>query len=1266
MSKLWNKIKSQVGADDERSLETQLNDTGKSIQKRFQILLSSLKRKESLKEKITFLSSAHETAIYLCVSMLRGSEHKSSKKTLTWEDAAIVLQTLYHVTRYGYKSRIEDLKSITMQALKDNNRWEIKELGFSLLLNLLNICPEDELLLKLLDAAVDLNLFKFDRPDYANLVFPERSLLSNPSLYEWSNLYTQNDIVRKQYSNSPPSLPILKRLQVQIPVGQKECLRVVYKLMEYTLEPDYDTDYCSSERKPHFERWLAILQNSFLFLLYPKISKPSSRYSAEYGFQDHCDPSLHYLVIHWLIGTIKDVELSGSLFYRDEDYNFWMNVLGLSFSLIDYNKPITYKSAKKSLELYVQWVNGEHLIRNRDFTSHIRTLFKHTVELFDFSKEQSTQKLNLCKTMIHLLESFRESNTKLYDVLIEATITIARELQRSLKVIKTERHDIFEPYACYMLNTLFNLFDKTELPWDEFKQILQQWAYSSELTNVHWMQIMEDLTEMFKKNGFKKDRLEKAWFNMLHILGDPLKLRDRILFIWAKGLQSLIFIVVEPHHTAPSPNLTLNYFASTLFQLTKHAREIETRVVGLDCLTDIFIATRGNEIVHDFYLEHLARAMNVALEQNVMLMDTVLNKLPDLIPYYPILHILLPKALKVAKSRPHQGIFLAFTVLALPNYYKNLPIYSNNHSNEVYQDLKPKILSIFQSCLQDGPIASGALWGISVMIVEKLSYGEDDIADLVKEILAPLDKIEQVSDELAIFTFQCLNFLACFLGNYTETVVESFNRCLTRIEIEREKALIELLHTILNWLIVNNQRPCPYDKLTLLFNFLNALKEEAQDKSEDILNNIEILSSMLTFYYLNFPLKNEPTSTACFINPDAEVYGKSRVCHYRLDHNIITVIMDDYYSRFLIRSPLGKFYLQCEGFNIFESKTLNGGFRSFSEQISNTYIQLNSSGTVKQLKENKIITQLKNYIEQEYEDSPTNEPPSDFPYELVHNIEEFDQLDKIFVGNVQGNKYFRPILNQSRTILSQLGALDNLKLLEPSERLDRSLKILDGTICRERLKIGLVYVAPGQSNQREILANESSSLLFKKFVSELGDVVEVSKYEGYIGGLEPGGSSGKYTLTYCDWEHEVTFHVVPFMPTDHSDDQQVLKKRHVGNDIVQIIWSENCRDYRQKTITSQFNFVHIIIYPLPSNLFRVQILKKIPGNLGPLQDGMMVPWTILAPLVRATAINANHLYRKTSELKYEKPSITRKNLLIDTIQKNLSKATDSDTLSALF
>ena len=73
---------------------------------------------------------------------------------------------------------------------------------------------------------------------------------------------------------------------------------------------------------------------------------------------------------------------------------------------------------------------------------------------------------------------------------------------------------------------------------------------------------------------------------------------------------------------------------------------------------------------------------------------------------------------------------------------------------------------------------------------------------------------------------------------------------------------------------------------------------------------------------------------------------------------------------------------------------------------------------------------------------------------------------------------------------------------------------------------------------------------------------------------------------------EVVFHVVTMMPTVEGDDQQITKKRHVGNDIVHVVWSEHSHDYHPTTITSQFNDAHIVVYPLPNGMCRVRVHSK--------------------------------------------------------------------------
>ena len=135
------------------------------------------------------------------------------------------------------------------------------------------------------------------------------------------------------------------------------------------------------------------------------------------------------------------------------------------------------------------------------------------------------------------------------------------------------------------------------------------------------------------------------------------------------------------------------------------------------------------------------------------------------------------------------------------------------------------------------------------------------------------------------------------------------------------------------------------------------------------------------------------------------------------------------------------------------------------------------------------------------------------------------------------------------------------------------------------------------------------------------------------------------------------------MPTNPEDEQQINKKKYVGNDPVHIVWCENDRDYKGGIITSSFNFIHIVVYPLRNGLYKIKIEKKKRLNesrivkfVGHLISGMVVPMEILSPLLRYTAINA-------------RKSITSKNLnifcsLVNFYRQTLIKQT-SDTETCL-
>lgn len=198
----------------------------------------------------------------------------------------------------------------------------------------------------------------------------------------------------------------------------------------------------------------------------------------------------------------------------------------------------------------------------------------------------------------------------------------------------------------------------------------------------------------------------------------------------------------------------------------------------------------------------------------------------------------------------------------------------------------------------------------------------------------------------------------------------------------------------------------------------------------------------------------------------------------------------------------------------------------------------------------------------------------------------------------------------------------------------RALSVLDRTPSIDLHKIGVVYAGPGQATEAEILSNTFGSEFYSKFLHGLGGFVPLANNRDiYTGGLDnsPDCFDGKYGLLFVPDPRlsQMIFHVTTMMPTSELDKLCTAKKRHIGNDFVNIIWNETGSDYHHDTIPGQFNLIQIIIEPLgsidftfPSANFLVTFWyrKDIPI---PPPLPIVVSGSSLASFVRQNAIYSN-------------------------------------------
>ncbi|KRZ74005.1 putative Rho GTPase-activating protein [Trichinella papuae] len=168
--------------------------------------------------------------------------------------------------------------------------------------------------------------------------------------------------------------------------------------------------------------------------------------------------------------------------------------------------------------------------------------------------------------------------------------------------------------------------------------------------------------------------------------------------------------------------------------------------------------------------------------------------------------------------------------------------------------------------------------------------------------------------------------------------------------------------------------------------------------------------------------------------------------------------------------------------------------------------------------------------------------------------------------------------------LPRLRLLDNAAL-----QVERQLRHVDGTSCRELHKIAVIYVAPGQEDKRSILENRSGSPSFERFVAGLGREVDLRSHRGYCGGLPASGTAPYYETAQL----ECIFHVSTRLSS--ADSTRTL--RHIGNDEVHIVWTEHWRPYRRATIPTDFCDVLIVVSPVgpvdEATFFQIRLREKV-------------------------------------------------------------------------
>ncbi|XP_063812079.1 rap1 GTPase-activating protein 2 isoform X3 [Pseudophryne corroboree] len=127
-------------------------------------------------------------------------------------------------------------------------------------------------------------------------------------------------------------------------------------------------------------------------------------------------------------------------------------------------------------------------------------------------------------------------------------------------------------------------------------------------------------------------------------------------------------------------------------------------------------------------------------------------------------------------------------------------------------------------------------------------------------------------------------------------------------------------------------------------------------------------------------------------------------------------------------------------------------------------------------------------------------------------------------------------------------------------------------------KFGVIYQKYKQTLEEELFGNNEESAAFKEFLSLLGDTVLLQDFKGFRGGLDVAhGQTGTESIYTVFRDKEIMFHVSTKLPFTEGDTQQLQRKRHIGNDIVAIVFQEDNTPFVPDMIASNFLHAYIVV-----------------------------------------------------------------------------------------
>ncbi|XP_076090626.1 GTPase-activating Rap/Ran-GAP domain-like protein 3 isoform X2 [Mytilus galloprovincialis] len=164
--------------------------------------------------------------------------------------------------------------------------------------------------------------------------------------------------------------------------------------------------------------------------------------------------------------------------------------------------------------------------------------------------------------------------------------------------------------------------------------------------------------------------------------------------------------------------------------------------------------------------------------------------------------------------------------------------------------------------------------------------------------------------------------------------------------------------------------------------------------------------------------------------------------------------------------------------------------------------------------------------------------------------------------------------------------------------IQKELLVLEEQEGSVNFKFGVIYAKESQVSDDEFYSNEETTDSFNSFLRLLGSSVSLKGWDKFKGGLDVKSNATGTESVYTVYEgHEIMFHVSTLLPISKENMQQVERKRHIGNDIVNIVFYEcdkvDNTTFKPSMMKTRFTHIFaVVVYCKQDNSYRLVVFSE--------------------------------------------------------------------------